>query len=117
MATGDLHQSGSVVLDNDGNGTIALIPQHAGMSWLVTSIAIKTNQSTTAVPVPVVEAFVNSPASPANSRGADASGNRTSFNGTIKVGSCDNLYVVFTGGIPGSTGTAVIEGTYTTKGA
>jgi hypothetical protein len=115
MGTGDLHRAGSVVLDANGNGTIPFIPANAAQSWDVTYIAASTNQAPTATVVPQVEAFVNGTLDRCNSRGASWAGNQTSFAGLIKVGPCDNLNIVFTAGVPGTTASVTIEGTYTTR--
>jgi hypothetical protein len=115
MGSGDLHKGGSVTLNGSGNGTITLQPDNAQQSWQVTYIAISTNQSPTATIVPQVTAYVNTPMSVSNNRGASWSGNQTSFSGLIKVGPCDTLYVVFAAGVPGTIGSAAIEGTYLTR--
>jgi hypothetical protein len=115
MGKGDLKRAGSVTLDANGNGTITFIPHNAQQSWEVTYIAASTNQSPTATVVPQVESFVNGVLDRCNSRGASWAGNQTSFSGLIKVGSCDNLNIVFTAGVPGTVASVVLEGTYTTR--
>jgi hypothetical protein len=117
MGSGDLHRGGSVTLNASGNGTVAMLPDHANQSWQVTYIWVSTNQSPTATTVPQVESFVNGVLDRMNSRGASWAGNQTSFSGLIKVSGLDTLNIVFTAGVPGTVASVVVEGTYRTKGS
>jgi len=117
MGTGQLHRGGSVTLDGNGNGTLIFAPDNANQSWNVTAVYIQSNQDPSASVVPQVQAYVNTPSSAGNSRGASWAGNQTSFSGRITAGPCDVLYVVFTAGPPGTICSAVLDGTYETRGA
>lgn len=121
---GELHKGGSVVLtaggaglpgDSTPGGVIILQPANAHQRWVVTEVDVSTNQGPTQIPVPTAEVFVNGQLSRMNSRGATWSGNQDSFTGNVKVGPCDYLQIVFTGGILGSTASAVVEGNYYTR--
>jgi hypothetical protein len=110
--SGELHRGGSVVLDAAGSGSVFLVPDNAWQRWVVEEIAVTTSQAASATPVPAVQIFVGSTASQLNAKGASWSGNQETFRGTVRVGPCDTLAVVFTAGIPGVTASAVVEGTY-----
>jgi hypothetical protein len=115
VGSGDLHRSGSVTLDADGDGTLFWVPDNGNQSWQITYIAVQTNQSPTATIVPQVAAYVNTPTSMGNYGGASWAGNQTSFTGLYKVGPCDTFYIVFTAGVPGTVANANLEGTYQTR--
>jgi hypothetical protein len=114
--SGDLKQAGSVVLDGSGNGTISFSAQNARQRWEVTAIVVSTSQAATATPVPVATVYVNG-VSTGNSQGATSSGNQDTFSGTVQVGPCDTLSVVFAGGIAGTTAFANVAGTKYTRRA
>lgn len=123
-ASGRLKQSGNTTLDVNGNGVIEFTPNSARMRWEVTGVVVATNQAQTATPVPVAEVLINGVSygtvtvtSAGQSLGASWSGSQDTFSGTADVGPCDELEVVFTGGITGSIAFANVLGTYYTRRA
>ena len=116
---GQLHRSGSVTLDANGNGTITVMPDNARQRWEVRRIAVSTNQSATATNIPVVQPFVNDVLSQAAARGASWSGNQDILDTLIHVGPCDVLNLVFSpgpgGAAPGVIASATFEGDYFTR--
>jgi len=112
-----LKKAGSVVLDGNGNGTLYFDPDNANQRWEVTGVVVSTNQGL-AIPYPVATLYVGPETSPANNQGATASGNQDTFGGgCIDVGNADQLAVVWTGGVPGSTAFAQVSGTKYTRRA
>lgn len=96
---GDLHKSGQVKLDANGNGVLIFDPDHANQRWVVTNVVVSTNQSSTATLVPFVTLAENttqlSTLSAGNQRGATWNGNKETFTGEWKIGPCDFLAVIF----------------------
>ena len=124
--TGELKKSGQVTLDSNGNGILFFDPDHANQRWEINSIVVATNQAATATTVPVVTLALNTTAlstlSAGNQRGATWNGNKETFTGTMHVGPCDFLSVIFappTGqsGTPlsGVIASAVVSGTKFTR--
>lgn len=112
---GQLHKSVSVVLDGTGYGVCEFTPENARQRWEVTSVVVSTTQAQNVAPYPVAEVFVNDVSSAGNSQGATWTGNQDTFTGTVDVGPCDNLSVVFSGGIAGTVATARLGGTKYTR--
>jgi hypothetical protein len=123
-----LKKSGQVTLDANGLGTLTFDPSSARQRWLVTSVVVTTNQSSTSTEVPIVTLGLNSTAlntmSPGNQRGSTWSGNQDTFTGEVEVSSCDFLSVMFSpppqqSGTPiaGVICTAVVTGSIYTRRA
>jgi hypothetical protein len=105
-----LKKNGSVVLDASGNGTLYFSPDNANQRLEVTGVVVSTNQGLT-TPYPVATLYVGPETSPGNNQGATASGNQDTFgSGVIDVGNAQELAVVWTGGVPGSTAYAQVTG-------
>lgn len=123
-----LKKSGQVKLDSTGRGTLLFYPDHANQRWEVDSVVVSTNQAATATTVPVASLALNTvdatTASPGNAQGSTWNGNQETFSGTILVGECDFLAVLFTppagtngSALSGVIGSAVLTGTkYTRRG-
>lgn len=123
-ASGVLKRSDSVVLDSNGNGTINFSPQHARQRWEVTAVVVFTNQGSTQIPIPQANVLINGVSfgsatvtSPGQSLGSSWSGSKDTFSGNASVGPCDQMEVVFTGGVPGTRAFANVAGTYYTRTA
>lgn len=126
--TSDLKKSGQVTLNASGIGVLQFYPDHANQRWEVDTVVVSTNQTATATTVPVASLALNtvdpSTASAGNAQGSTWNGNSETFTGTLKVGECDFLAVIFTppagaSGTPlaGVIGSAVLTGTkYTRRG-
>lgn len=105
-----LRKSGQVKLDAGGKGTLSFDTDSANQRWVVTSVVITTNQNATATVVPQCTLALNttdiSQLSAANQRGTSWSGNNDTFSGTVDVGPCDFLSLMFFPP-PGSTGAQI----------
>lgn len=124
--SGELKKSQQVTLNANGDGVITFDPDHANQRWEVTSVVVKTNQSATAVVIPVATLAINAVTlvtmSPGNQRGASWSGINDVFAGLLNIGPCDFLSVIFSAP-PGQSGTplsgviatAVVTGTKYSK--
>lgn len=94
-----LKKSGQVTLNSSGLGTLTFEPDHANQSWEVDSVVVSTNQASTATVIPVVTLALNTVSkatmSAGNQQGATWNGNQMTFRGTLLVGECDFLAVLF----------------------
>jgi hypothetical protein len=113
--SGQLHRTGNVTLDGNGNGVVTLSTDNARQRWEVTTVVVSTSQDPTVAPYPKAEVFVNDVTSPGNSQGATWTGNQDTFTGTTDVGPCDFLAVQFTGGVAGTVATVRLGGTKFTR--
>jgi hypothetical protein len=104
-----LDATGSVVLDADGYGTVTLAPE-SFRTWTVTAINVRTNQATTATPVPQVTVY----------RGGVGGqiiaqtwmGNRATASGSDEfIQPSQPLVTEWTNGIPGTTASVWLSGT------
>jgi hypothetical protein len=106
-----LRATGSVTLDQNGNGVINFDPDNARQRWEVTSVVVSTNQPATATVVPVATTALNTTditqLSQGNNRGQSWSGNQDTFGGQADVGPCDYFAVAFSPppGTPAATNT------------
>jgi hypothetical protein len=126
--SGQLKQSGQVILDASGNGVLTFDPANGRQRWEVTGIIVSTDQDADATVVPVATIALNTVSiatmSAGNNRGASWSGNQDTFTGQTDVGPCDFLTVAFSPA-PGQDGTqlagvtaaAVVTGTKYTRRA
>lgn len=119
-----LRKSGSAVLDASGNATIPFSTENARQRWEITSVVVATSQAATATPVPQAGIYVNgvytgaaATTSAGGSEGVTWSGSQDVFTGQTDLGPCDQLAVVFTAGIPGTTAYANLRGTKYTRRA
>jgi hypothetical protein len=126
--SGQLKKSGQVTLDANGNGVLIFDPDNAWQRWETSSVVVSTNQPASATVIPVATLALNSitlaTMSGGNQRGATWSGNQDVFSGTMHVGPCDFMSVMFSPP-PGQAGsalagvvcTAVVTGTKYTRRA
>lgn len=95
-----LKKSGQVTLDSAGLGTLYFSPDHANQSWEIDAVVVATNQASTATVIPVATLALNTISkatmSAGNQQGATWNGNQMTFRGTLLVGECDFLTVLFT---------------------
>jgi hypothetical protein len=105
-----LRKTGSVTLDANGNGVLTFDPSSARERWVVNSVVVSDNQSATSTVIPIATLALNTTAlstmSPGNQRGSTWSGNQDTFQGSMDVGPCDFLSVIF-GPPPGTSGTSI----------
>lgn len=103
---GQLRMSSSVKLDATGQGTITFDPDHANQRWVVESVVVSASLVGLPSAVPIVNLALNSHSmstlSLGNQLGSTYSGNQDSFTGSIDVGPCDFLTVLFAPA-PGAT--------------
>jgi len=125
--SGELHKSGQVTLNSTGNAVLTFDPDHANQRWEVESIVVSTNQASTATIVPFVTLAKNTTAlstmSAGNQAGASWNGNKATFRGTLKIGPCDFLSVIFSppagqsgASMSGVIASAVVTGTKYLRG-
>lgn len=119
-----LRKSGNVVLDASGNGTIPFTTENARQRWVINTVVVATSQAATATPVPQAGVYVNgvylgaaATTSAGGSEGVTWSGSQDTFAGSTELGPCDQLAVVFTAGIAGTTAYANLRGTKYTRRA
>lgn len=106
----ELHKSGSVVLDANGNGVLTFDPDNARQRWEVTTVDVTTNQAANATVVPIARLAKNTSdvgtLSQGNQRGATWSANQDTWTGLIKIGPPDYFSVLFSPP-PGSTASQI----------
>lgn len=103
----------SVVLDGSGNGQILVSPDRGSVSWEVTRISVRTNQGLMQSPFPQAELFDSITPVQSASYGATYAGHNDIFDTSgdpIEIGSNDAILIVWTGGIAGTTASAIIRG-------
>lgn len=105
-----LARSGQVILDSSGNGTLIFDPASARTRWVVKSVVVSTNQAANATVIPVATVARNTVQaavlSQGNNQGQSWSGNQDTFAGSIDIGPCDFLSVLFSPP-PGATGAQI----------
>lgn len=126
-----LKTSGSATLNSGGTGTVSFSPDHANQRWVLRNVVVTTNQAATATVIPYATLALNTTditqLSQGNQRGTSWTGNNDQFSGSLDVGPCDYVSVLFYPP-PGATGsqiaalsgviaTAVITGTKYTRRA
>lgn len=103
----------STVLDSNGNGQILASPDSGSTSWEVTRISVRTNQALTQGPFPQAELFDSITPVQSASYGATYVGHNDVFDTSgdpLEIGPNDAILIVWTGGIPGTTASAIIRG-------
>lgn len=103
-----LDVTGSVVLDGDGYGTVALAPA-SFRTWTVTAINVRTSQAVTATPVPQCTVYRGSVGGTIVAQ--TWMGNRSTAVGNEFVQPSQPLIVEWTNGVPGSTASVWFTGT------
>lgn len=105
-------------LDANGNGQVEFEIDNGNARWIVDDLRVRTLTAAgqiTATPVPRAEVFRNNIA-PQYSEGGTYSGNFDQAGGRTILYPGDVLYVVWTGGVPGSTAVAILAGTFDPPG-
>jgi hypothetical protein len=106
---GTVRRRKSVTLDSNGNGTVSFgVDWSSNHKWVINSVIVATNQSPTTAPYPTATVYVGGQ-QVGVSEGATWTGNQDTFSGVAEM-TADDLNVAFTGGVPGSVATAIIEG-------
>lgn len=107
---GTLRRSGSVVLDGNGDGSVTFAVFTANHRWVIRTLVVSTSQAQTSAPYPQVVAYLGQNEQAARSEGGSWLGNQVTMRGDIDMDEGEDLTVAFTGGVAGTTATAVIEG-------
>lgn len=105
----------SVTLDGSGNGQVAFTIDNTNQRWIIDQVKVLTSQGPTQLPVPRAQTYRNQVA-PQFAEGGTYSGNFDVSTGRTILYTGDTLFVVWTGGVPGSLATAVIAGTFDPAG-
>lgn len=108
-------RSKNVVLDANGNGQVVFAVDNTNQRWIITGGGCLTDQAAGSAPVPRCDAYQGA-VTPQGWRGGTDNGVRDQFTGTVVLYPDDTLYFVWAGGVPGSTATAVITGTFDRAG-
>lgn len=113
MPTVPLDESGSVVLDGSGNGTVRIGPDEPAARWLPTnaSVSVLTNVNEAAAqiyagPAAVQQYFVDSTFTASSGDATDRISGKVIARTRLPY-----VWAVFTGGDPGSQATLIITGT------
>jgi len=110
LRIGPVRRRGSVTLDASGNGEVDFDVWSAWNEWEIHEVVVNTNQGRTNPPYPQATVYVGGVAQ-GHSEGGTWDGNQDTFVGKVTMTACDTLSVQFTGGLPGSIATAILEGT------
>ena len=106
---GTVRRRKSVTLDANGNGTVTFgVDWSSNHKWVINSVIVATSQLPTVAPYPTATVYLGGQ-QVGTSEGATWTGNQDIFSGVAEM-TCDDLYVVFTGGVAGSVATVIIEG-------
>jgi hypothetical protein len=106
---GTVRRRQAVVLDVNGNGTLTFgVTFSSNHKWVIADIIVATSQSSTSPPYPTATVYLGGQ-QVGVSEGATWTGNQDVLRGQTEM-TADDLTVAFTGGLAGSTATAVIEG-------
>lgn len=107
---GYLDESSQVVLDGSGNGTVIFDVVNSWQRWVVDSVRVKTTQGDTETPYPSAELYSGPGIFDRFSQGKTWTGNNDVFQGRLDLDSGSELFVIWTGGIPGTLATARVTG-------
>lgn len=106
---GTVRRRAAVKLDGSGNGTVTFdVTYSANHKWVISDVIVATDQASTTAPYPTATAYLGGQ-QVGVSEGATWTGNQDIMRGQIEM-TADTLSVAFTGGVAGSTATAIIEG-------
>lgn len=112
MPVSSLSASGSVTLDVNGAGQVAIGPQDAvGPSvWNIDTVIVQTTRPGQA-PIPMVQIYIDQ-ISPANSQGLNYDGSFNQGQATnVRVTRGSHLIAVWAGGQAGDIATLTVTGT------
>lgn len=110
----------SVLLNAQGYGEVTFEIDNTNARWLLDSVNVQItdtggNPLPNSSPVPAANTYLNA-ITPNGWRGGTQNGNLDQGAGRAILYAGDVLYVVWTGGAPGTVGQATIDGTYTGAG-
>ena len=114
MATWPLNQSGTVILDGSGNGTVQLTPDGPAEHWQVATASVKASTNTSEAscrvyigPQATDPYFVDGTLSGSTGDSTD----RTGGYDVARAGPYPSVWAVWSGGDTGATATLVLAGT------
>lgn len=105
-----------ITLDANGNGQTEFVIDNSNRRWIIDYVSVATDQAPTATPIPRAVIYRNS-IDNGHVEGGTSSGNFDFSQGRTILYPDDTLYVVWSGGIPGSRAWATIKGTFDPAGA
>lgn len=108
-ASQQLDAFGSVVLNGSGYGTVTLAPD-SYQTWTVTAVNVRTDQATTATPVPQCTVYRGGVGGPVVAQ--TWMGNRSTATGSTYVQPSQPLVIEWTNGVPGSRATVWLDGSF-----
>lgn len=108
-------RAASVKLDATGKGTVTFEIDNTNQRWVIDSAGCTTDQAADVTPIPRFDVYLNGTDN-THWRGGTDNGRRDLATGRVVLYPGDVLYGVWTGGIPGSTATALIDGTFDPAG-
>lgn len=112
-APAPLDETASVVLNAAGYGTVTFQPESFRV-WTVTSINVLTSQGATQTPVPRCKVYLGGLGGRVVAQTWMGNGD-TASGGDIFVQPSQQLVIEWTGGVPGTTATAYLDGTMTMR--
>lgn len=107
---GTLRRTARVTLDGNGNGSVMFEVFSANHRWQIRTLVASTDQAQTAAPYPQVVAYLGQNQQAARSEGGSWLGNQVTMRGDVDMDAGEDLTVAFTGGVPGTVASVVIEG-------
>jgi hypothetical protein len=113
-------RSKNTVLDASGNGQVTFEIDNTNQRWVLDTVVVQVVEEdgvtiVTAAPIPVANTYLNQ-VSASGWRGGTQSGNQDQAAGRAILYTGDVLYVVWSGGVPGKTANATIDGTFDPAG-
>lgn len=110
-----LPRSSSVKLDANGNGQVVFVIDNTNQRWVIDSGGSLTDQAPGSTPIPRCDVYQGQVTNEAW-RGGTYNGARDQFTGRFVLYPDDSLIFAWTGGVPGSTATGTISGTFDPAG-
>ena len=108
-------RSDSVALDGDGNGQVTFAIDNTNQRWIIDTVSVQTSQAPTATPIPQAMVFLDD-TTPQGLQGGTFAGSMDTAAGRCILYPDNMMIVAWTGGVPGTTATATIAGTFDPAG-
>jgi hypothetical protein len=108
---------GSAAVAADGSATVTFEIDNTNARWVIDEVTVQTSQAPGSVPVPQARLYLNFPGQQEAFQGGSNSGNMDTAAGRVVLYAGDILYVIWSGGIPGTKATAIIGGTFDPAGS
>jgi hypothetical protein len=105
----------NTTLDASGNGQVTFAIDNTNQRWIIDAVTVQTSQAPASTPVPQALVYRNA-VTPQALEGGTYNGNFDTASGRVILYEGDTIYVTWSGGIPGSTATAIIHGTFNPAG-